>query len=471
MAFDTWMQGGGSGANLLVSTITEFVNACSTGVINTATQGETGMAVKAGVLDKFRAYIGTAAAGQHGTISGQVGVTNLTGAVTAIDNTTGELEDLTHSDSVANGDILRIRGTGAGSGNSAVVGGIGWHYAATAVETVIVGDTGAGSTFAYNQTTIQFNHIHGGSVASAGQATESFSQALIRAVGSYTNLRLNVSANTKTTGSTTFTIRKNGADGNSACVYAASATGIVEDVTHTDSLASGDLTCHAGNSTVAGTVTINQLSAAFISSAKQWDAFAAPGNSAGTNGATATSFNVLVGTNDVPSTTEALRQHRFRFATSARKLRQLINANGSSWTVTHTLRINGVDGSQTVTGVTAGSYEDTTHTDNIASGDLVCLKITAAGGTNSSTKTMLTLGTAASNTIATTFGAWSQTLTATVKDIVGITTVFGQWNQAITASVDATFRGPISTVFGQWSAVLVGQQGTRGGGIRQFWTF
>lgn len=147
---------------------------------------------------------------------------------------TGTFEDTTHSDSIADGDLLNYRvTTGAGTGSvtiqsvSSLVehsGNVGMHVASHATTPMSV-----------NASTV-WSPLHGRLLASTA---EDRAQVTCRRATTLSRLRVYVAANAAS-GTSTVKVRVNGADGNESVSISASSTGEFEDTSNTDSVAVGD---------------------------------------------------------------------------------------------------------------------------------------------------------------------------------------------------------------------------------------
>lgn len=154
-------------------------------------------------------------------------------ALTIPASTTGYLEDTTHSDSVVSGDFVNtIQTMGAGTVN--------YTPGPTAVMLTLSGVT-------YDLFSNNFGGIFSNSadqylqiLAKSQQTpTESLSQLKYPFSETLSRLRINVTA--QGAAGVGINMRINAADGSAALLF--SATGWLEDTTHTDSVASGDLAC------------------------------------------------------------------------------------------------------------------------------------------------------------------------------------------------------------------------------------
>jgi hypothetical protein len=471
MSNDTFFVGGdgrGSAAASNNGTVTASWSGNS-GDIASGTESQVQMKVGALTFDKGRVFI----LSHTGTITGIYGprINGVNGNVAVSTNTTGEAEDTTHSDSVSAGDLVTWRSTGNSLGDSSSpIGPFGVHASGASIETYSCHVNGSG-TWNHSGTANTFTPIMG-RIGGADTSSEVNVQLKQRAPGSYTGLRVVCTANT-IPATTTVTFRKGAASVNQTVAFSASTPATLEDTTHTDTVASGDLVDVLWSSgSATGSMTLTTLGETFSASAHLWDQFAYSTGLDSSN--SAVTFNGPVGLADSTATTETRRQYRLRFATRVANLRGFWISNFST-TGAIVVRVNGVTGNCTVTPTasTGGAFEDTTHHDDIASGDLVTTQhgITTSIGWQEHVST--TWGLAANNaSIGTVFGAFSQNITATNIDAAAIATVFGRFSQAAAVTVVATFRGPIATVFGSFSqAVNASDLGAGGTGIRQFWTF
>lgn len=147
---------------------------------------------------------------------------------------TGTFEDTANSDSLVSGDLSNwVVRTGTGTGNFSLgVVSADFNDATTKKSHYFLGDG-----YAFNPAVTSYMAI--GSIL--GQdTTESFYQVRSRGTPTISNLALHVSANSLTA-ATTFTFRKNTADGNQTLSVGSAATGYFEDSTNTDVLADTDL--------------------------------------------------------------------------------------------------------------------------------------------------------------------------------------------------------------------------------------
>lgn len=472
MAGDTWLvfgtnvtNGGGTlGVGIFWPVIQSSMNTYSTEINS---QSKTA----AGVMDKFLIDIESTGAGVSVIGMRLNGVNTALGA-SQTSGTTGKFEDLTHTASSAANDLLNAT-TFSGTAATGFGSMGGAHFVATTTEAMLTGVQGQNS-WNYGSTSREFTKLLGGYEFTASTTTENSTQMKQRAVGAYNHLFCNITANSKA-GAVTVVIRKNGVDGVNTLAIGSSATGEFQDTTHSDSIASGDLTCVGYTTANAGTTTFSQVIAIFSPSSHQWDAGSNTSGSTGSSGNTI--FQVLAGQNPAGGQlTEANAQYLFRFATTVQNLRTNVLSN-SGTLCAENYRANGANGNQSasITAATTGYFEDATHHDTIASGDLGCTSRTSSTGANINELPHITMGTGVSGetaSIAMTFAGISIAIAATNQDASHIAMTFGGITMAGTLDVEATFRGPIAMTFGGISMAVNAQElGVSGSGKRQFWTF
>lgn len=243
---------------------------------------------------------------------------------------------------------------------------------------------------AYTGNIISYEHITG---LPSGQSTsnEANSQDLVRSAGTLSSLYVNVRVNPIAATSTVI-FRKNGADGNLTISIGSSATGEFEDLTHNDTVVSGDLVCwkFTPGNTTAG-ISLNTHTAIFDNNQSSTITSTPLGCTAGNTatamtGASTTYFVPINGQlhSTAAVTSEAIVKTQFRKTGTMRNLRVKIVSNSRTTTTTVKTRKNGADGNQVVTiGSTAtGFFEDTTHTDSVAVNDQ--LNYTVVNGTGTS---------------------------------------------------------------------------------------
>ena len=145
-------------------------------------------------------------------------------------STTGEFEDTTHSDSLASADLYCYRFNTGASGTTLVLEAV-----SVIMETdhpfvlfTVSNSIGAGSTTYYKAMNGQHN-------ANATESNQAFIWPACVPDATVSYFSANLTSNAAT-GTSTFRFRKNAANGNSVCSFAAGVTGWTVDTSNTDSV-------------------------------------------------------------------------------------------------------------------------------------------------------------------------------------------------------------------------------------------
>ncbi len=330
----------------------------------------------AGVLDKLQVKVLNNNIAATTTVRIRINGGNGNQSASITSNTTGLFTDSSNSDTISAGDDLDYSiVTGGASGNC---GSNLWscNFAAT-------GKTAANYSLAYRIavdaiSTTRYMPLGGKNPF----ATESAVKTEVR--GTYTAEKLYVNAYTNSsTQATTFTSRKNGADGNLTLSVTASTTGVFSDTTHSDSLVATDLYCVKW---VSGTGTANVTGTAWVHLANTTNSLMEllRGGEPVTINKNTTLYAPL-GSDINTNATEANALSRLGFSATLSFLRIYISANTVSSASTFNLRKGSADATQTcsITSNTTGLFEDTTHTDAVtATDDLDWKLVTPNSGTS-----------------------------------------------------------------------------------------
>ena len=210
--------------------------------------------------------------------------------------------------------------------------------------------------------------------------TEALRVSIWRSNGTLSNLYINILTNDRA--ASTFRTRKATVNANLVVSITGSTTGKFEDTSNTDTVTAGD-NWHASLVTGAGgtvftfrviqvlfaatTNTVHRIGCGFID----------------VTTASSTEFSAFYGHGGVPQTTEANVGMTMRTAGTLRNFVIFVAGNSRTNTSTGRSRVNSANGAQSVSigsGAT-GSFEDTTNSDTIVSGDLVNWSITTSTGT------------------------------------------------------------------------------------------
>ena len=291
---------------------------------------------------------------------------------------TGLFEDNSNSDSIADGDTYCfqiVNGTGSSSqiiqyilAEMEMTSGNAANYY-TALDNTLV------STSTASQTT--YVPLCGDMTLVTTTDSSNSTRCTIPVAGTCSKLQCYVSANARTT-TTTVKFRKNGADGNQSVSIGSTATGLFEDASNTDTVASGDeLGYSLTTGTGANTITVKRMSVKFVGTADETALIA----QRTTNGATGTRYG-SPGARFGTTTTETDAQFKLPFDCSISTL--TIRANWSTGTHTIKSRKNGANGNQSITRNASGTatVTDSSNSDSFTAGDLLGVEIALAGSTN-----------------------------------------------------------------------------------------
>ena len=291
---------------------------------------------------------------------------------------TGEFRDTTNTDTIAAADKFNARLVTGSTGTSMVITLIGHIFSA---DSGTVKKHGAKPSGTLNNASTLFQCL---SNAGNSETTESNAQWKARCSCTAKNYLINVSANA-TTVATTFTFRKNTANGNMTMSVGAGATGIFEDTTHTDSIVSGDLINNQISPTNTGTgITFTALGPEIF----HQDGFChviAGGKTSAVLGLSVTNYVAPGGTCNTAETTESRNQALAQVPYIASFMQITIETNTITATTTIRFRKNAGNGNQVISvGSSAtGKFEDTTHTDTVLATDEINYQI-VTGGTGTS---------------------------------------------------------------------------------------
>lgn len=321
---------------------------------------------------------------------------------------TGQFQDLTHSATFAAGNLVSasLVMTGGSFPSTTIGTYIGCQTGNTVFNNLMSAAPGGSNSVAASLT--RFFPLCGMDSNTPGyfSATEAVYNVLtaMRTAGTASNYQIVVGANTSTNAVTT-TFRVSGVSGNQTISLTAATTGLFEDATHTDTYAAtdtinGQWVTGAGTSNTAPTV----LGVCLSPSASAYDL-------AGGNGYTSTStlstsgptyFPILGSDKASNQTTEANAQVNFPHTGSFSHLRYGVTANsGAAGTMTAVFRKNSANGNQSIsiTNNTTGLFEDTTHTDSVATSNIVNSEISGlTSGSVNVARWMNTITSAATET-------------------------------------------------------------------------
>jgi hypothetical protein len=287
--------------------------------------------------------------GRHNTADG-----NLTATITA--STTGEFEDTTNSDTLADGDEYNLQLTTGAGGSQFTLSIMSVLFNATS-------DTYSRHIAIGSASTASTTHFVPLSTSYTATTTEADAQALMKSSGTMKHLWAYVTTNGRGTTSTIGS-RKNAGAGNLTASISAGTTGVFEDTSNSDSYVSDDLlNWYITLGTGTGTLEV-WMSAGMETTNGTVEMLAHEATSGQAVLAGATGYFPISGRTDELASESAYRCE-VNYAPTASKARVYISANTIVETSTLAFRIDGGSGNQavSVTGLTTGWFSDGSNSD------------------------------------------------------------------------------------------------------------
>jgi hypothetical protein len=326
------------------------------------------------------------------TIRSRKNAANGNMSVSVGSSATGTFTDATNTDAIAAGDKIALQSVpGAATGTFTMTINA-FVFKASDITTTITKIT-AGVLL--NQTTLsQTLFIPIGGNYFNRSTTEATNKLRQRKAGTYKNLAVYIKTNTGAV--TTFTSRKNGANGNMTISITASTTGFFEDTTHTDAVVAGDDYCYtfiSGGSATAcflQTCQVDFSSTAMDTLMAVIDVNAATGL---TQNKTITNYWGPGGDLALPTTTEANTQTLANVHFNLSELTANIVTNSITAASTLTMRSNTAATALTasITASTTGVFSDSTHTVTVHPADLINYQLVTGTGTGTTSLAVNTI--------------------------------------------------------------------------------
>lgn len=272
---------------------------------------------------------------------------------------TGLFEDTTNSDTLADGDFYTIQMTTSTGTGSIAFDSVDMKIAVTSGSAKQIHSSGTVSTSSASTTTYQ--KVAGTCTSTSTDVLSSFPAPVALTLS---NFQIYVTANARST-ATTFKSRVDAADGNQSISVGAGLTGFFEDASNSDSLTAGQLyNVSRTTGTGGGTIT-----------------YANPGFKVVTDGsgflfcvlmnvaASSSLYFPLIGAS-TGNATEVNVDLPMPFACVASKIALNVTENSSTTNATFKLRDDAADATiaMTIPATTTGVFQDTSHSDSIASG-------------------------------------------------------------------------------------------------------
>lgn len=307
------------------------------------------------------------------------------GSEVATRSGTGDASDATNSDALTTGDLFNLTFTNSGTNplhswikaNIEFGTGHGSIHGAAAF---------AGTNWTSDSATRFF--ALSGNVSANGIATESLVQFKSRAYSTWASMQARVTANARTS-TTTYANRINGVSGAAACAFGAGVSGLVQDTSVGDSIATGDLlsvACTSGAG-AAEALTATFISSTFtVASGAKSDCIAADlGGLIRAASATAHYFTLGGRLASLTAFTEAQARVPIGFSGNATNIRVYLAANTYTVGGTLTLYKNGTATALVATLTALGGaawYEDATNSVSFTDTDELSCEV--VGGTTGS---------------------------------------------------------------------------------------
>lgn len=335
----------------------------------------------AGTLDLLQATVDAVGTGR--SIRFRKNTANGNQVVSPTDTTAGTYTDNTNSDAIASGDLINLlyQSTGTPTYNT-----VRMRFKATTDHACYY--TAAKNTTSQTPTDSTTYYFKCFGRSPTLTTIEANAKTMARVAGTLQNAQLFLQTNARMQDSTYRSRIDTGggsANGNIVVTVTASTTGLFEDNSHTDAIASGDRWNFALTSgTGGGAQIIENLTCAIggISTPIN-DLFC--GSTAGVARAASgtASFSSITGRLGM-NATEAVTKVQHGFPTHTTRFRLFLSASTYSVDGVAVVRKNGADGAQTfpLTALTTGLFEDTTHADDFISTDDINFSIN--GGTTGS---------------------------------------------------------------------------------------
>lgn len=300
---------------------------------------------------------------------------------------TGRKQDTANTASFADGDEIDVKcvtADPAGSGTTITLNSISVELEPTATATCLspIGCFSVGTTFSTENAT-RYVGLFG---AYAPQTSEAQCECRAWRNATLRDFWVQVTANARGS-TTTFHLRKNGADGAQSVAYTSLQTGLKEDSSNSDAVSPGDTFC-AAFTTTTGTTTITIAHMGVWMASAEGLGMMVGGNSTGASFSSGATNYVPVGGNVSSGvTTEANAEHIPKSGLVAKDLQTYVSANTLNNDCVVTLRDNGADSSLAVTYATGqtGWKIDSDETTLADADEFSAKVVTTAAGSGSIT--------------------------------------------------------------------------------------
>ena len=333
----------------------------------------------AGIFQNLFVRLGSNSVSLATTFTFRINATNGNQTISVASGATGIFEDLVNTDTIVSGDKVNLQAIpGSGSTGTFQPAVIALLFSPPNINTVTrLANEGLNN----NQSTASATNFFPLVGACDWIGTETQAQCIQEKAGTFKNMAVNISANSNTNAAT-FTLRNNTASVNNTISVGSSVTGFVEDLTHSDSVVTGDkvdIMFVTGAATV--NITVSGVQIDFVSTTNTTQIISGRSNGAG-YGINTNGFLYLGGIVGFSAGgNETWEQYELRNGYTFSFLSCNVSANTISATSTLTFRKNAADGNQTLSigSNLSGFFTDTTNTDVAVTTDLVDIKLITGG--------------------------------------------------------------------------------------------
>jgi hypothetical protein len=298
-------------------------------------------------------------------------------------STTGSFQDTSNTDTISAGDSINYKFVSGATGTSLTITVCSIQFNSDTNTVAIYGASSTGGITINSASTTQYVAM----TSPSSDTTESNTQAQVNNASTLNHFNIYISANARTT-TTTFRVRKNTANGNQSVSVTSGATGSFQDTSNTDVLSANDL---INFSWTTGTGTEALVIQFYSVQAESTDnTFSTFGGFVGGASFDTTSPDYmavasqsLFGTGTADATASVPIDFDGTFSNF------WINISANTYNVAAVLRLrNNVANTNlavSITASTTGTFEDTSNTATIASGDDVNISQTTYPGSGSMT--------------------------------------------------------------------------------------
>ena len=297
-------------------------------------------------------------------------------SVTITASTTGWFEDTSNTDTIAAADEFAYELESGATGTTLGIKQVSSVFDSDNDTVTLLGCSSSGSSGLSASQTWYFPVIGGRD----RNDTEANREYRVGEPGTWQDASITVGTNGHDT-ATTIRARVNAANGNQIITVPANTGGTVrEDTTNTDVLSADDDIAWqvVTGAATSGQFNVEKIGSNLVSTDDEWFSAIHGGRQRISTGPLNTYYWPIRGEMSFPESTEADAQIEAKFDFTAKEMIAKLERVAGSVSVTYRFRVNGANGNQVITGVTAvGVYTDTVNTDTIVDGDDICFEVSS----------------------------------------------------------------------------------------------